>query len=123
MTQADDKTKGLIISEDARLLHPDLVNMISKSVSMDTDEKNYWLSVLSMMSDEQIGELTSILEDEAKKLNEIGHQYEEKLTEEEQKRLMEEREERKKQRIQEEAQHKAESEEQMEDLLDQLENL
>jgi len=63
--QDDSKKKvKIIIPDAAREKYPDLIPMILESTSMDDEERNYWFSVLSIMTPDQIKELRSILESE-----------------------------------------------------------
>lgn len=76
---ADDQK--LIIPDETQAQFPDLVKMILESKSMNNQERNYWLQVLPVMTQEQISELRDILESEIKKLNEIEKKYSEKPAE------------------------------------------
>mgnify|MGYP000748144543 CR=1 FL=1 len=48
---------------------PDLIPQILASPSMDDEERNYWFSVLPIMSPEQVAELRDILASEQKNRN------------------------------------------------------
>jgi|SRR6185295_19064946 len=65
----------VIIPEEARKKYPDLVELILKSESMNDEERNYWLQVLPVMTDDQVKELRDILETEKKKLAAIDAKY------------------------------------------------
>jgi len=65
----DDNTDGKYqIPDEAREKYPDLIPQILASPSMDDDEKNYWFSVLAVMTDDQIAELRDILDSERRRL-------------------------------------------------------
>jgi hypothetical protein len=58
---------------------PDLIILILKSKSMDTqEEKQSWFNLLPMMNDEQMAKLRDILTREKQKLEEIEAKYEQK---------------------------------------------
>jgi hypothetical protein len=58
---------------------PDLIVLILKSKSMDTqEEKQSWFNLLPMMNDEQMTKLRDILTREKQKLEEIEAKYEQK---------------------------------------------
>ena len=65
----------LAIPDDVVQKFPDLVEMIKKSESMDADERQYWIDVLPIMSDEQILNLRGILDNEKKQLEAINKNY------------------------------------------------
>ncbi len=82
---ADDITTGatattqdpiqVIIPDETKTRFPDLTKMILESKSMNNQERNYWLQVLPVMTEEQVTELRNILETEVKKLAEIEAKY------------------------------------------------
>ena len=58
---------------------PDLIILVLKSKSMDTqEEKQSWFNLLPMMNDDQISKLRDILTREKQKLEEIEAKYEQK---------------------------------------------
>ncbi len=61
---------------------PDVIEMVLKSKSIDTDEeKQSWFDLMPVMNDEQLDKLKEILLREQKKLQEIESRYEEKKME------------------------------------------
>jgi chromatin segregation and condensation protein Rec8/ScpA/Scc1 (kleisin family) len=127
-------TSGVVIPDEAQKKHPELVQLILKSESMNTEEQNYWLQVLPVMTSDQIAELRDILETEKKKLAVIDQKYAAQksgimgrqapeLSEEELKAAEAKRHERQAQRRSEEEKHKQADEQTAEDLLSQLDNL
>ncbi len=70
----DDDVK-VVIPDETKEKYPDLVKMIMDSKSMNNQERNYWLQVLPVMTEEQVQELRDILETEIKKLAEIEKKY------------------------------------------------
>jgi len=98
----------LIIPDETQAQFPDLVKMILESKSMNNQERNYWLQVLPVMTQEQVSELRDILETEIKKLNEIEKKYsdkteDKKLTPEDIAKLDEEKRKKRQEQKQKEA--------------------
>lgn len=70
------------IPEDFLIDMPDVIEMVLKSKSIDTDEeKQSWFDLLPVMNDEQLDKLREILLREQRKLQEIESRYEEKKLE------------------------------------------
>jgi len=65
----------LSIPDDTRDQFPELVEMILASQSMDEEERQYWLDVLPIMSEEQVDNLREILTNEQKQLEEVNKNY------------------------------------------------
>jgi tryptophanyl-tRNA synthetase len=66
---------SVVIPDETKKMFPELVKMIMNSQSMNDQERNYWLQVLPVMTEEQVAELRNILETEIKKLAEIEKKY------------------------------------------------
>ncbi len=118
----------LVIPEQTLAQYPQLVQDIKASESMDNKERNYWLQVLPVMNEEQINELKDILSTEKEKLAEIEKKYAkggaEKKPEKTPEELEKEEEERRKFRLEQKAkEEKARSEENIDDILSQLDDL
>ena len=96
---------GFVIPSEAKEKFPELVAMIKVSQTMDLEEKNYWFSVLPIMTEDQIDELRDILESEKKKEEEKtkATQKVEQRIEKKQARIKTEREEQRKVESQAEA--------------------
>ncbi|MBN2306748.1 hypothetical protein JXD20_02075 [Candidatus Peregrinibacteria bacterium] len=75
-TATDDK-KVLSIPADISERFGDLVELIKGSRSMDDSERQYWIDVLPIMSDDQIQNLRDILDNEKKQLAEAEAAYSE----------------------------------------------
>ena len=73
-TTAKDNTQ-LIVPEEVSKKFPDLLAMIKKSESMNAEERQYWVDVLPIMTEEQIANLRSILENEKKQIEEAEKEY------------------------------------------------
>ena len=70
----------IVIPDETKAKFADLVKMILESKSMNNQERNYWLQVLPVMTEEQVAELRDILETEIRKLAEIEKKYGKKKT-------------------------------------------
>jgi len=130
-TQDNKDDVQLIIPEETQEKYPELVEGIKGSKSMDNKERNYWLQVLPVMTEEQVNELRDILSTEKRKLAEIEQKYAskgkpgnskkpEKTAEEiqqEQEKKRKEREERKRK------EELARKEENVDDILSMLDDL
>jgi len=75
---AEDNQKNiddLNIPEDTKTQFPELIEMVKISSSMDNKEKQYWIDVLPIMTDDQIDNLREILNNEKKQINEVNTKY------------------------------------------------
>jgi len=134
---ADDANKddvALVIPDETQEKYPDLVRKITNSKSMNNSERNYWLQVLPVMTEEQVKELEDILDTEIRKLKEIDEKYSKmeaaaaarggkkapapELSSEEIKKLDAEKKEKRK--IRQDAEKKAQEENNADDILAQL---
>jgi len=73
-TTTDDKV-ALNVPPEAQEKFGELVELIKASSSMDMDEKQYWVDVLLIMSDDQIINLRGILDNEKKQLETAAQKY------------------------------------------------
>jgi RPA family protein len=69
----------VIITDDVRANHPELVQMILDTESMNNEERQYWVDLLPIMTPEQVENLYAILDNERKKLAEIDNYYSQKV--------------------------------------------
>jgi len=67
-----DTHRQIVIPDEARSKYPDLIPQILASPSMDDADKNYWFSVLPIMTEDQIAELRDILASEKRQLDALG---------------------------------------------------
>ncbi len=113
--------QNIKIPDAVRENFPDLIPQIMASPSMDDDERNYWFSVLPIMSPDQIAELRDILASEQKK------QARENPSDEAENidlaAVERERAARREKRRQEELAAQSEAHEEAEELLEELNNL
>lgn len=70
-----DENKALNIPPEVEEKFHDLVEMIKVSSSMDDEERQYWVDVLPIMSEDQIGNLQGILDNEKKQLAAAAADY------------------------------------------------
>jgi len=62
------KAATLNVSEEVQKKFPELIGMIKASQSMNPEERQYWVDVLLIMSDDQIQNLRNILENEKRQI-------------------------------------------------------
>ena len=72
-TQNDQTT--LTVPPDIQEKFGDLITLIKSSRSMDDSERQYWVDVLPIMSEDQIDNLRGILDNEKKQLEEAESSY------------------------------------------------
>lgn len=117
----------ILIPEELKEKHGELIEMILKTESMDDDERQYWVDLMPVMTDEQIKNLFDILDNERKKLAEIDEFYNRKADDIEAEEKAEQMIEQRKAKMSEleNAEIKEEEEEKAleEQLLSELENL
>jgi len=73
-TNTDDKS-ALSIPADIAEKYGDLIKLIKVSRSMDNSERQYWIDVLPIMSEDQVQNLRGILDNEKKQLDEATNAY------------------------------------------------
>ena len=112
---AGDDSHPLIIPDEVLAKFPDLVTLIKESKSMNDEERQYWIDVLLIMSEEQLANLRGILNNEKKQLDEAAaaHQAKTAAAEEKAKRAFDEVAylEQKRLRREEEVKHEAQEQE------------
>jgi hypothetical protein len=125
MTATDEST--LHIPEDTVSQFPELIKLIKASHSMDDEERQYWVDVLPIMSEDQIKNLQDILDNEKKQIDDANRSYAQGMKEAADKavRAFDEATYREKKlaRVEDEKLHEEEEAEHEEALLKELENL
>lgn len=105
---------------------PELISLVLKSESMKDEERKYWFQLLPVMTDEQIGKLRGILDNERKQLAALDAKYEDDVKKLNEKHLAEwkiEEDRKKRQAIEQKEQAAKSADEQaQEDILKQIEN-
>jgi hypothetical protein len=80
------KNASVTIPPELQKQFPELIDLILKSESMDDEERQYWINILSVMTPEQRENLRGILQSECDQLAAIDAKYQKevcKLTSEE----------------------------------------
>ncbi len=120
-------TAALQIPEDLRQKHPELVELILGSESMNNEERQYWVNILPIMTPEQVTNLRDILLNEKRQLEAIDRKYAKQIqqigSEQLVKKTEEERRKRRTDLQTKEEQHRTEEEQTEEQLLQQIQNL
>jgi hypothetical protein len=65
----------LTIPDEVATKFADFVELIKGSQSMDTEERQYWVDVLPIMSEDQLNNLRGILNNEKKQIEETNKAY------------------------------------------------
>jgi len=73
--KAAKSAHALTIPDELRKKHPELIELILGSESMNGEERQYWVNILPIMTPEQIGNLREILANEKKQLEAIDRKY------------------------------------------------
>jgi len=116
-----------IIPNMIREKFPDLVKLIYETESMNIEEREYWMQIMPIMTEEQISKFRDILVNEKNELAKLDKEYEEEMAKINKKHLKEIDETQLKQKMdsikkaEAEAQHAEKSKE--DNLLNQLDNL
>ena len=81
--------KTFNIPQEVLEKYADLVALIKGSSSMNDDERQYWFSILPIMTQEQVKRLRNILDTEKQKLAAIDSKYQNQLDQINEKHLLE----------------------------------
>ena len=73
------RTTVLDIPERIKKQYPDLEELVIKTPSMNDKEREYWINIMPIMTDEQVKRLHDILINEKEKLKNIDDKYVNKL--------------------------------------------
>jgi hypothetical protein len=79
MADPTPATSGLTIPDDVQKRFPQLVELIKASESMNNEERQYWINILPIMTEEQIKNLFEILDNERKQLAAIDAKYQNEM--------------------------------------------
>lgn len=124
-TQSDSST--LTIPDDVQEKFPEFIKLIKGSQSMDDEERQYWIDVLPIMTDDQMENLKGILDNEKQQIEEAEKEYVSDVNEVAKNFNLEFDEikyrEKKKIRLEAEKQHELEEMQHEEDILAELANL
>lgn len=75
-----DASAKYIIPALVREKFPDLVKLIYETESMNQEEREYWLQILPIMSEEQIVKFRDILVNEKNQLQKLDQDYENEMS-------------------------------------------
>ncbi len=71
----EEAEQNYIIPDLVRSKFPDLVKLIFETESMNEEEREYWLQILAIMSEEQIVKFREILVNEKEQLAKLDQEY------------------------------------------------
>ena len=75
------EAEGLyIIPLLVRETFPDLIKLIYETESMNTEEREYWLQIMPIMTEEQIKKFRDILVNEKQQLDKLDQEYEQEMS-------------------------------------------
>ena len=127
MTDDDQTTTSLNIPDETREQFSALTEMIIGSQSMNDEERQYWIDVLPIMTEDQTDNLRGILDNEKGQTEEADKEYEKDIEKEVKKASIDFDEFRykEKKRIRQEAEHMFEKEEHEHEasLLEEISNM
>lgn len=122
-----DAEAKYIIPNMIRDKFPDLVKLIYETESMNTEEREYWMQIMPIMTEEQISKFRDILVNEKNELSKLDSEYSNEMNKLNQKKSQEIDEKALKQKIEtikvQEEKQETKEKGQEEDLLNQLNNL
>ncbi len=76
MTEAESM---YIVPKLVRISFPDLVKLIFETESMDDEEREYWLQIMPIMTEEQIKKFRDILVNERSQLEKLDNEYDNEM--------------------------------------------
>ena len=68
-------TSTITVPEETKKKFPDLIDLILKSESMNDEERQYWINILPIITQDQIQNLRDILDNERRQLAAIDQKY------------------------------------------------
>lgn len=117
--------QSLVIPDDIRQKHPELIELILGSESMNDEERQYWINILPIMTPDQVENLRGILVNEREQLAAIDKKYSKEIQQMGQEELIRktesQRREKRTERTSQESQYTAKDEQDAEALLKQIE--
>ena len=122
-----DAEAKYIIPKIVREKFPDLVKLIYETESMNQEEREYWMQIMPIMTEDQIVKFREILVNEKDQLQKLDQEYESEMTKITKAPVKEIDEAAMKEKIakikQEESSKESEEQAKEEDLLNQLDDL
>lgn len=115
---------GLVIPDDVKQKFGELIQLIIGSESMNTEERQYWVNILPIMTPEQLQNLREILVNEREQLKAIDQKYGQEIDkigqEQAVRQFAAQRKESRTERMTQEASVRQEEASQMDDVLKQI---
>ncbi len=126
--QQGGAVRGVFVAARLREQFPELIEMILGSESMNDEERQYWIDILPVMTQEQVEQLRTILKNEKEQLAAIDTKYNqqiEQVAEQERplKQITQERRTKKIELASKEEEARKKEEENAEDILKKMEDL
>lgn len=75
MADLAQELKKFKIPQFVKDTYPDLIPLIIETESMSDDERQYWFSILPIMTEEQVSKLREILINEREQLKKLDDEY------------------------------------------------
>lgn len=75
----DEVSKKYIVPPLVREKFPNLLKLIFETESMNDDEREYWLQIMPIMTEEQITKLINIMEKEKNQLAKLDEEYQKEM--------------------------------------------
>ena len=75
-----DAEKYYIVPKLVREVFPDLIKLIFETESMDEEEREYWLQILPIMTEDQIKKFREILVNEKVQLEKLDKEYDNEMS-------------------------------------------
>lgn len=79
-TTGGTSSPAVTVPSELRKQHPDLIDLILTSESMDDEERQYWINILPVMTSEQRENLRGILKSEREQLAAIDAKYQKEVS-------------------------------------------
>jgi len=76
---SDDSTSTVTIPKELKKKFPDLIALILGSESMNDEERQYWINILPVMTEDQQKNLNQILQNEKDQLSAIDAKYQKEM--------------------------------------------
>ena len=76
---SDDSISTVAVPEELKKKFPDLIALILGSESMNDEERQYWINILPVMTEDQQKNLQKILQNEKDQLSAIDEKYQKEM--------------------------------------------
>jgi hypothetical protein len=102
--QDQSQASTVVVPEDLRAEHSELIELVLHSESMNDEERQYWINILPIMTPEQVKNLNEILTNEKTQLAAIDAKYSKEIEQMGQKQFVEQMEQERQKRADERTQ-------------------